>query len=247
MQIERIDDIALLRMNAGKANAMDRAFLERLGTLLDECRDARAVILTGYQRFFSAGLALPALIDLDRPAMTELIDLFSRTMARVYTLSVPVIAAINGHALAGGCVLALQTDRRIIVDDGIKLGLNEVQLGIGLPALVIETLRAEVPPTSLGPLAREGRIVMPHEALELDMVHALAQTDDLESRAIDMARSLMRLPPAAYAQVKHALRAPVIRAIEATRAEIDAAWIDTWFSDEAQSRLRDAVSRLRGG
>jgi enoyl-CoA hydratase len=246
MQIERVDDIAILRMNAGKANAMDRAFLERLGALLDQCRDAGAVIITGYERFFSAGLSLPGLVDLDRPAMTEFIDLFSRTMARVYTLRMPVIAAINGHALAGGCVLALQTDRRIIVDDGIKLGLNEVQLGIGLPALVIETLRAEVPPTSLGPLAREGRVVMPHEALSLDLVHALAQTDDLESRALDSARSLMRLPATAYAQVKTALRAPVMRAIEATRAEVDAAWIDTWFSPDAQTRLREAVARLRG-
>ncbi len=245
MQIERIDDIALLRMNAGKANAMDRAFLERLGALVDQCRDAGAVIITGYQRFFSAGLSLPALIDLDRPAMADFIDLFSRTMAQVYSMRMPVIAAINGHALAGGCVLALQTDRRIIVDDGIKLGLNEVQLGIGLPALVIETLRAEVPPTSLGPLAREGHIVMPHEALALDLVHALAQTDDLEARAMDSARNLMRLPAAAYAQVKGALRAPVLRAIEATRAEVDSAWLDTWFSPDAQTRLRDAVARLR--
>jgi enoyl-CoA hydratase len=246
MQIERVDDIAILRMNAGKANAMDRAFLERLSALLDQCRDAGAVILTGYDRFFSAGLSLPSLIDLDRPAMTEFIDLFSRTMARVYTLRMPVIAAINGHALAGGCVLALQTDRRIVVDDDVKLGLNEVQLGIGLPAQVLETLRAEVPPTSLGPLAREGRVVMPHEALSLDLVHAVAQPDDLESRALDVARSLMRLPAAAYAQVKTALRAPVMRVIEATRAEVDAAWIDTWFSPEAQSRLRQAVARLRG-
>jgi enoyl-CoA hydratase len=246
MLIERVDDIAILRMNAGKANAMDRAFLERLDALVGQCRDARAVVITGYDHYFSAGLALPALIDLDRPAMAELIDLFSRTMLGVYTLPMPVIAAINGHALAGGCVLALQTDRRIIVDDGIKLGLNEVQLGIGLPALVIETLRAEVPPTSLGPLAREGRVVLPHEALEMDLVHALAQPDDLEARAIDNARSLIRLPAAAYAQVKRTLRAPVVRAIEATRAEVDVTWLDTWFSDEAQTRLREAVARLRG-
>lgn len=246
MLIERVDDIAILRMNAGKANAMDRTFLERLGALVGQCRDARAVIITGYDRFFSAGLALPALVDLDRPAMAEFIDLFSRTMLAVYTLPMPVIAAINGHALAGGCVLALQADRRIIVDDGIQLGLKEVQLGIGLPALVIETLRAEVPPTSLGPLAREGRVVLPHEGLEMDLVHALAQPDDLEARALDSARSLMRLPLVAYAQVKRALRAPVVRAIEATRAEIDVTWLDTWFSDEAQRRLREAVAKLRG-
>lgn len=245
MQIEYVDAIAILRMNGGKANAMDRAFLERLGALIDDCRDAGAVIITGYGRFFSAGLSLPGLIDLDRPAMTEFIDFFSRTMAKVYTLRMPVIAAINGHALAGGCVLALQTDRRIVADDESKLGLNEVQLGIGLPAQVVETLRGEVPPTSLGPLAREGRVVTPREALSLHLVHDLARPDDLESRALDIARSLARLPAAAYAQVKSTLRAPVLRAIEATRAEVDAAWIDTWFSPDAQNRLRAAVARLR--
>lgn len=245
MHIEHIDDIAILRMVAGKANAIDFAFLENLGALLDQCGDARALVITGHGRFFSAGVALPVLIEHDRAGVTAFIDLFWRTMARVYTLPIPVIAAINGHAIAGGCVLALQADRRILVEDDIRIGINEVQLGIGLPAQVLEPLRAEVPVTSLHTLAHEGRLVMPHEALALSLVHALAPPELLESRALDLARSLARIPRAAYAQVKRGLRDPVMKAVESSRAVTDEEWVDTWFSDEAQTLLRAAVDRLR--
>lgn len=246
MNIEHIDGIAVIRMASGKANAMDRGFLEGLGGLLGQCGDARALVLTGYGRFFSGGLALPALIDLDRAAMASLMELFSRTMAQVYTLPIPVVAAINGHAIAGGCVLALQADQRLLVEDDVRIGLNEVQLGIGLPAQVLEPLRAEVPVTSLHTLAHEGRLVMPHEALALSLVHALAPPDLLEARALALARSLARIPRAAYAQVKRGLRDPVMKVVEATRPVTDEAWLDTWFSDEAQALLRAAASKLSG-
>jgi enoyl-CoA hydratase/carnithine racemase len=115
MQIETTEGIALIRLNGGKANAMDRAFLERLGELLEALGHARAVVLTGYDRFFSAGLDLPALMELDRTSLGSFIELFSDIMLRVLTLPMPVVAAINGHAIAGGCVLALQADHRLMV------------------------------------------------------------------------------------------------------------------------------------
>ncbi|ACY17273.1 enoyl-CoA hydratase/isomerase family protein [Haliangium ochraceum] len=244
MQLDHRDDIAILRMNASKSNAMDLAFFERMDALIDQLDDARALVITGHGNFFSAGLALPALIGLERASISTFLDTFTDTMLRVYGLPLPVVAAVNGHAIAGGCVLALQADRRLMTSEDARIGLNEVQLGVGLTAHIVETLRAEVPPTSLAPLARGGRLVSPNEALSLDLVHALAPPDSLEERAIETARSLASLPPLAYAQIKGALRAPVVRAIEATRAKIDNAWLDTWFSDEAQRRLQEAADKL---
>src|SRR5688572_24770940 len=116
MQIDRIDDLAVLRMRGGKANAMTRELLATLGELFDraEASDARAIVIAGYEKFFSAGLALPALVDLDRPAMKDFIAFFESVMLRIFRSEKPVVAAINGHAIAGGCVLALMADVRII-------------------------------------------------------------------------------------------------------------------------------------
>src|SRR6185369_13282808 len=135
--------VAVVRLAAGKANALTIEVLDQLqrAMLELEASDATAVVLTGYDRYFSAGLALPSLIDLERPAMRAFIEHFSRTMTRVFTCPLPVVAAVNGHAIAGGCVLALQADVRIIADVDARIGLNEVRLGIGLPSVVVESLR----------------------------------------------------------------------------------------------------------
>ncbi len=174
--VERRGEIAVVRMTGVRANAMSAALLDGLIAAMDEVEagDAQAVVITGTGKVFSAGLALPELIDLERPAMRAFIDRFATAMARVLTCARPVVAAVNGHAIAGGCVLATQCDVRVMADGDGRIGLNEVQLGIGLPAAVIEPLRARLPATSLAAVALEGRLFTPADALRLGLVDALA-------------------------------------------------------------------------
>src|SRR5258705_6278664 len=107
--------------------------------------------------------------------MRELITLFSRTMLRLFELPLPVVAAVNGHAVAGGCVLALQADHRLMSDaPEARIGLKEVALGIRLPAVVVETLRCQVPAAALVPVALEGRLFAPSEALGVGLIHQVA-------------------------------------------------------------------------
>jgi enoyl-CoA hydratase len=241
------DAVRVIRLAGGKANAMDGALLDEIERRIDELEDgpARAAVITGYDRFFSAGLALPVLIDLDRAAMREFIERFARAMTRVLACERPIVAAINGHAIAGGCVLALMCDWRICVDEGVKIGLSETQLGIGLPAVVIEPLRAQVPPASLVPIALEGRLFAPREARELGLVHELVPAGELAARAAAKARELAAPAPVAVAQVKRALRAPILAAIARTAAATTEAWLDTWFAPGAQARLRAATAALK--
>jgi enoyl-CoA hydratase len=243
------DDVVVLRLEGGKANAMTPDLLDTLERMIDgfERGPAAAAVLTGYERYFSGGLALPHIIDFDRLELRDFIDLFSRAMTRVFACEKPIVAAVNGHAIAGGCVLALMCDWRIAVDDPVvRIGLNETQLGIGMPAIVIEALRIAVPPASIVPIAFEGNLFAPRDALALGLVHELAPAGDLLVRATAKARTFAARPSPAVAQVKHALRAPSLETIART-AEHDAArWLDTWFSPEAQARLRAAVARLGG-
>ena len=241
IEIERDGAIAVLRLRAGKANAMNLRLFGALAKALDDAADADALVITGDGTAFSAGLALPELIDLDRTGMGELIDGLEDTMYRVLTWPRATVAAINGHAIAGGCVLALMCDVRLMVDGNAKIGLNEVQLGIGLPSIVVEVLRARVSPEAFATIALEGPLMLPHEALELALVDDVSANLEAKARTVAGVRAAS---PQAYAQIKTAQLAPVIAAWRARRPIERESWLDSWFSPAAQRMLRAAVDRL---
>ncbi len=246
--VEPRGDVAVIRMTGVRANAMSSELLDELVAAFDrvEGSDANAVVVTGTGRAFSAGLALPDLIDLERDDMRAFIDRFAEAMRRVLTCPRPVIAAVNGHAIAGGCVLAQQCDVRLMADGDARIGLNEVQLGIGLPAAVLEPLRARVPASALAAIALEGRLFTPPEALQLGIVEELVAPEALVDRAVARAEAMAVAPRPAFAQVKAALLRPIVEAIARNAEEEREAWLDTWFSLPARMLLRDAVARIAG-
>jgi len=228
-------------MRAGKANAMSERLLEAIDAVIEEVDDADALVITGEGKAFSAGLALPELIDLDRDGMLHVIAMLEKAMKRVLTFPRATVAAINGHAIAGGCVLALMCDVRVMAAGNI--GLTEAQLGIGLPSIVVETLRMRVPATSLGPIALEGRLFAPKEALRVGLVDEVVDPSKLESRALELA-TRRAAAPLAYAQIKRALLAPVLQMWSRKHEPERDAWLETWFSEHAQRTLREAVARI---
>jgi len=243
------DRVMVLRLEGGKANAMTSEVLDTIERLIDELErgPAGAAVLTGYDRFFSAGLAVTKLVDLDRSAMRMFIEHFARSMMRIFACEKPIVAAINGHAIAGGCVLALMCDWRILADEPkLAIGLNEVRLGIGLPAIVVEPLRAQVPPTSLVPIALEGRLFDSKQALAIGLVHELVPPPDLAARAHAKATELAAFPAEGMAQIKRALRAPILDAILRTSGVETERWLDSWFSDAARERVRAVAEKLAG-
>ena len=246
MELERVGKVAVLRIAAGKANALNESLLVSLNRILENINqsDERALVVTGEAGFFSAGFNLVELSQLDWPAMERFIRLFDKTMLRLYTMPMPVIAAINGHAIAGGCIIALQTDYRMMADSNGKIGLNETQLGLGLPKQVVEVLRATVPIGSVFPIALEGRLFSPHEAQEVGLIHNVVSPDALESRAVAKAQELANLPAAGYVHVKRTLQRPILNAIETDAETAIDGWLDTWFSNDAQTKIKAAVQRL---
>src|SRR3954471_11125702 len=243
MRIERQGPVALLRLESGKVNAIGPEFIAGLNGLLDGLGDARAAVITGRGSTFSAGLDLPALIDLDRDPMYRFIEQFNSMMLRVFELPIPLVAAVNGHAIAGGCVLALQADIRLAADRDARIGLNETQLGIGLPSVVLETLRCQVPASSLAPIALEGRLFSPREALALGLVHEVLPEGELVEKAMQRAQALAGLPPSGVRQVKSDLRRPVADLIRSIGASQSSSWVQSWL--DSQDTLRATVARLK--
>ncbi len=250
IELRRVEPVTVMTLCAGKANALDLTLLDAITRTIDTvlADGARALIITGTGNAFSGGLALPSLIDLDRPGIRTLITTFGTAMRRVLEAPIPVIAAINGNAIAGGCVLALMCDERIMLAQGAKgppkIGLNEAQLGLGLPAIVLELVRHRVPAPSHVRLMLEGRLVEPAEALALGLVDAVVGPDQFEAHALARATSLASSERTAFAQIKRAMLRPAIEAITRTDGAETEAWLDTWFSDEGQRRMRATVARI---
>jgi enoyl-CoA hydratase len=244
MKIEWIGQVAVLHMEAGKGNAISPDLLDALDARLDEVGDARALVVTGSGRFFSAGLALPLLMDLDRDGMRAFMQRFGLVVMRLLQLPMPTIAAVNGHAIAGGCVLALQCDYRVMSSAVGKIGLSEVTLGIGLPTIVIETLRFHLPPSAFFPIALRGQLYEAKEALAIGLVDQVVSSEAVLETATAMAKELAAPGPAGYAQIKAELLRPVLAATQEHSAEGLEAWLDSWFSDDARAIVRATVDRL---
>jgi enoyl-CoA hydratase len=247
MHIERSGDVAVVHLAAGRANSIGPAFLRSLGALLDDLDSdlPGAVVMTGEKRAFSAGLDIPALLDLDREAMGAHMQRFNTTMQRVFELPCPVVAAVNGHAIAGGCVLAMQADERLMVrGPGARIGLNDVTLGIGLPTIVLHSFAAQVGPEACRRVAQQGELVDADEALRLGIVHELVDGESLLSSAHARAAHLASLGQG-FVQVKAGLRRPVVERVAADSATDDETWLDTWFSPGARAKLEAVAARLK--
>jgi enoyl-CoA hydratase len=238
------EEVALLRMDRGKGNAMDGPFLEGLMEALDEAAaaDPCGLVLTGSGRVFSAGLNLPALTPLDREGMTAFMGTFREAFLRLLEFPGRTVAAVNGHAVAGGALLACACDHRAGAKGDYHVGVRETALGVGLPRCGMEVLRRALSPRILEEVTVFGRLYTPAQALEMGMLHEIVPGRRLLDVARERAARDREVPRAALAQVRRGLVAPFAERIR--RGGDDADWVDTWFSEEAQRRIGETVARL---
>ena len=239
------DGIVLVQLRCGKANALNPRTLAAIDQALDgaERGGARGVVLTGYDRFFSAGLDLVTLYDPAPAALDAFMREFDRVMLRVFAFPRPLVAAIGGHAVAGGCVLALAGDVRVMTIGEARIGLNEIRLGVPFPASALEIARHAVSPTFLEAVLDEGELYGAPEALVRGLVHDLTPGDVIPL-AHAACRRLSTMPAAPFATIKAALRAP---ALERARAQADAlrrAFVEAWYAPDARRLIGEVRARL---
>jgi enoyl-CoA hydratase len=216
LKIEQHGDVALVRIDRPPANALDLELLEEGSQAVDELATASpgAVVITGRNGFFSAGVDLKLAPTLDEAAQRGMVDGINRLFAGWYAFPRPVVCAVNGHAIAGGLILALCGDDRIGAREG-KLGLTEVTAGIPYPRAAIAIVRAELSAAAARRLVLGGELVGPEAALELGLVDELQEGQDVVARALELAAKRAALPREAYARIKHQLRGETIAAARA--------------------------------
>jgi 3,2-trans-enoyl-CoA isomerase len=234
-----------LHLDRPPANALSPELVIALRAAVEEApaAGARALVLSGAPGMFSAGLDVPLLVQLDRPAMAAAWKDFYALMRCLAASAIPVAAAITGHSPAGGAVISLYCDIRIMAEGEYRIGLNEVQVGIPMPPVIFQSLRRQVGPRQAERLCVTAQLVPAAEARRIGLVDELVAPEAVVARAIEWCNALLALPPEAMATTRRLVRADLVSLFAATEAEV-AVLLDQWFSDETQGALRALVERL---
>ena len=241
------DGVAVLTMKYGKANALDLEFCAGLATRIDELStsEAKAVVLTGQGAMFSAGVDLKRLSAGGADYVRAFLPALHRLYEAVFFHPKPVVAAINGHAIAGGAILGCCADRRIMGSENGRIGVTELLVGVPFPVLAFEILRFAVPPLYLAEFVYTGATYMADDALECGWIDELAEPDELIEDAISVALELAEISPPAFAQTKTQLRQSVIERV-GNGAVTDADVTEIWTAPDTLAHIKDYVERTLG-
>ncbi|MBN2809371.1 MAG: enoyl-CoA hydratase/isomerase family protein [Deltaproteobacteria bacterium] len=245
IDVEYVDNIAVLTLNNGATNAINPGLLEEFSqALLEVKRQAKGMLLCGGAKIFSMGFELPALIDLPRAEMRAFLDNFNELTLALYILPLPVICVMAGHTVAGGSIFALACDYRLASVESKKVGLNEIRLGVPVPYLADLLLKQIVGERQALSLLYSGAFLSFPEALEIGLIDETHAPDKLKEQALQKVAGLAAYNQAAFAEIKRN-RTEEIREKYlkngAARSEI---FLDCWFSASTRQFLEDAARKF---
>ena len=237
--------IRVVKLAHGKVSAMD---IELGEALMQEMQDAatapiKAVILTGTGSSFSAGVDLFRLIKDGPDYGRRFLPVLDGLLRAVLTLPKPVVAAVNGHAIAGGCILAASCDHRIMVEGNGRIGIPELAVGVPFPALPLQIMAARVNDGPLRDLVFTGRTVQVDEAKTLGLVDEKCPSGMLLDRATEAAERLAKIPAGAFALTKEAFYAPILRRT-AELAELNDRVVEAWLQPHTYDTIRAYLDRI---
>jgi enoyl-CoA hydratase len=243
VRAERRDDVAVVSLDRPRANAFDPELIAALATALAEAEDAAAIVLTSaVPGMFSAGWDLRHLVGLERPPFEAFVRTYGDLVRRLFACGQPVVAALPGHAIAGGLIVAMAADERLAAAGKGEVGLSEVLLGVSIPASLLEVFRHAVGPRGMERLAATGENLSMERALDFGLVDDVLPSGELLDAAVSRAAFLGRRPRAAYAAIKRRSRAAALARFD--QARTGDGFADLWFSDDAQTRIRGLVEKL---
>jgi enoyl-CoA hydratase/carnithine racemase len=235
---EVTDGVTVVRFDHPPVNALD---LDLLEAIIASMRSVEGpVVITGAGRCFSAGVDLRAIVDGGAEYAERFVAGLSEAFLAVFDYPAPVVAAVNGHAIAGGCVFAMCADMRLM--SAGTIGLTELAVGVPFPVAALEICRFVMGP-SVARATLQAKTIDPDTALAQGWIDAVVSSDELISQAIATARELGQYSPAVYAATKRRLHQPTRDAIDAG-TKIDTEVRDSWMSEETRGRIGAFVEAL---
>jgi enoyl-CoA hydratase/carnithine racemase len=248
IDITHHDGVVLARLNHGVPNAISVELVKELAETLELVKSdsaARALVMaSANDKFFSIGFDIPQLFTFSAEEFGTFFRAFNQVCLDLYTLPKPTIAALNGHATAGGCILALCFDYRLIAEGRKLMGLNEIKLGVPVPFIADCCLRALIGVRQARDVMESGDFYPADAVVQMGMADEALPEGQLVDAAIEKGRKLAAMPAAAYAAIKR-------NRVENIEAEIKAKWeekerffVESWCSEEVRQRMHDAMQKF---
>jgi len=236
-----------VRLAHGKVNALDVELLAAIVGVLDQIGNtpARAVVLTGSGTVFCAGVDLRRVLSGTPDYLERFLPALTEAVARLFFFPLPVVAAVNGPAVAGGCVLAAACDRRILAS-GSRIGASELLVGVPFPVAALEVLRHACG-DAVDEVILSGRLYEAEEARAVGLAHETVDGEGLLERAVALAGALGSLAPAAFRLAKAQLRRPTLDRIAADSPTVDPEVRALWGAEETTAAIRAQLDRMAGG
>jgi enoyl-CoA hydratase len=243
IELTRRGAVSVLRMVHGKANALDVELCDGLTSEFQKHAqsDAGALVIIGEGRIFSAGVDLVRLLDGGAAYVRRFLPALNRLCATLFTLDKPVVAAVNGHAIAGGCIIACAADYRMMARDAGRIGIPELLVGVPFPVEPLEVMRFAAP-RQLQEMMYRGVTFPPDLALQHGLIDAVVDAERLLDEAVAAAESLAAIPLTAFTLTKRQLREPAVQRMR-DGAEIDAAVEEAWASPEILRAIGNYVAK----
>ncbi len=248
IHVEQRESVAIMRLEHGKVNALDKEILYDLIDKLDEVEKspAKAVVLTGMWSCFSAGVDLFRIVDGGADYVEEFLPLLTEALLSLFTFPRPVVAAANGHAIAGGCVLVFACDYKIMAKGEGRIGIPELLVGVPFPTLPLEIVRFNTPRQHFPELVYTGRTHSPEAALQIGIVDNLVEPEDLMDRACDVAERLGAIPAESFNLTKRMIRQRTIDRYQKYHQTIDREALKVWSSPDIHRIIREYLQKTIG-
>ena len=241
------DNVTVVQFDHGSVSALDLEFLLALRAELAELADnGTALVLTGTGPAFSAGVDLFRILDGGADYVDQFIPALSGAFEDVFACRRPVVAAVNGHAIAGGCVIAACADHRIMADGRGRIGVPELLVGVPFPASALAAVRYAVGDVGVADLVYSGLTLLPAEAQERGLVDEVVPEAELLDRAVAKAEQLAAIPPATFAHTKRSLRDRYWAEVETTGRQRDAEMLEVWRSPATMTAISDYAQKTLG-
>ena len=245
LKLSRQEGVGIVALARPPMNAMDAALLEELADVFAKFADdpsIQAAVITGDGQAFSAGLDLKVVPGLDITGQHRLITALNACFGALYGWPKPLVAAVNGHAIAGGLILALCADRRLVADVPMQVSLAEVRVGVTYPVSALDVARYELTPAAARRLVLLGETLDARGAVAWGVFDQEIPADELLPRAVDAARRDARLAPTAFKTIKKEMREPALARIAAALAGHGEPRYANWLTEETR---RAAAAALR--
>ncbi len=241
VEISYSDGLATVVLHRGKVNALNATVVGELDDGFNELRNNRsvkAVILTGHGKFFSFGFDVPEFLSLPKDAFTRFLKAFTDFYTKLYVYPKPVVGALNGHAIAGGCMLATACDHRVMALGGAKISLNEVTFGASVFAGSAEMLVACTGQRNAEKILYSGAMYDAEEALALGLVDQVSSAEKLMIAARERARKLAGQNPVSFKSIKALLREPIAKRMIDREAQSIREFVGIWYSESTWEQLK---------